>query len=424
MSSPSGNVSGGRSPNPSVKERLRSIDFKTVWRTPKGILGILGILVLLGLLTIAILFAVVRVPDPNEQAQAQTSIIYFSDGQTEMHRFSEVNRESVPLSDVPQHVQDAMLAAEDRNFYDNPGFSLSGISRAVWAAVSGGPTQGGSTITQQYVKNYFLTQDQTIGRKVRELIISIKVEQQQSKQEILQNYLNTIYFGRGASGIQAASRAYFNKTVDQLSVGEGALLASVIRAPSLYDPAEGPEAEKNARERVDYVLDGMVGQGWLTAAQRAGVTFPQVVESRTRSGASGPNGYIVQQVQNELSSKIGLSEAEIDRGGLRITTTISRDAQTDAITAVQENRPSGGRASAAAPPAPPSRSSRRRGAGSPRAGRARRRPRRRLRLRHGGPPDPRARSTRRPNRPRRSGRQRATPRPSAARVTGAPGRAR
>ena len=325
----------GRAADPrSLREKL--------W-TPKGVLAILGGLVLLGMLALVVAYLVIPVPDPNEKAQAQTSIIYYADGKTEMHRFAEVNRESIPLSQVPVHVQQAMLAAEDRSFYDNPGFSPTGIARAVWAAATGGPTQGGSTITQQYVKNYFLSQDQTMGRKVRELIISIKIEQQQSKDQILENYLNTIYYGRGASGIQAASRAYFDKTADKLTVGEGALLASVIRAPSLYDPALGAQQEKNARARVDYVLDGMVEKGWLTAAQRAQVTFPTVAEARANQAASGPNGYIVAMVKNELSTKIGLSEAEVDRGGLRITTTIARDAQTDAINAVERNRPSGGR---------------------------------------------------------------------------------
>ncbi len=327
--------------------RVQGDGQRSLWRTlrtPKGILAIFGGLMLLGVIAVLLAFALVSVPDPNAQARAQTSIIYYADGKTEMHRFAEVNRESIPLSQVPEHVQEAMLAAEDRSFYENPGFSPSGIARAVWAAATGGPTQGGSTITQQYVKNYFLSQDQTLGRKARELIISIKVEQQQSKQQILENYLNTIYYGRGASGIQAASRAYFDKTADQLTVAEGALLASVIRAPSLYDPSLGAEQEKNARSRFDYVLDGMVEKGWLTPTERTQVTFPKVVEARSNRAASGPNGYLVAMVKSELSQKIGLSEAEVDRGGLRITTTISRDAQTDAINAVERNRPSGGKA--------------------------------------------------------------------------------
>ncbi|MDO5712311.1 MAG: transglycosylase domain-containing protein, partial [Micrococcales bacterium] len=310
----------------------------------KGILGLILGLVLLGLATFAVAYLLIPVPDPNERAQAQTSIIYYADGKTEMARFAQVNRESVPLEQVPLPVQRAMLAAEDRSFYDNPGFSPTGIGRALWAAVTGGQRQGGSTITQQYVKNYFLTQDQTVGRKLRELIISVKVEQQLSKEAILQDYLNTIYFGRGADGIQAASRAYFGQDVKTLDVAQGALLASVIRAPSLYDPSLGAEQKQNAEQRFAYVLDGMVEQGWLSAAQRRTAAFPKVLDPKPRSSASGPNGYLVAMVKSELASKIGLSDAEIDRGGLRITTTVLRKNQTAAIEAVEQKRPSGGKA--------------------------------------------------------------------------------
>ena len=310
----------------------------------KGLLGLVVGLVLLGIATFGIAYLLIAVPDPNERAQAQTSIIYYADGKSEMARFAQVNRESVPLSKVPEHVQKAMLAAEDRSFYENPGFSPTGIARAVYSAVTGGQRQGGSTITQQYVKNYFLTQDQTMGRKLRELIISVKIEQQLSKDQILQDYLNTIYYGRGADGIQAASRAYFNTDVSKLDVAQGALLASVIRAPSLYDPALGASQKKNAQERVDYVLDGMVDQGWLTAAQRRAVKFPAVAKPTPRSSASGPNGYLVAMVKSELATKIGLSDADIDRGGLRITTTVQRANQTAAIEAVENKRPRGGKA--------------------------------------------------------------------------------
>ncbi|WP_226346812.1 transglycosylase domain-containing protein [Agilicoccus flavus] len=289
-------------------------------------------------------YALISVPKPNELAQSQTSIVYYADGKNEIGRFSTVNRESVTLRSIPKDAQHAMLAAEDRDFYDNPGFSPTGIARAVWSAVSGGSRQGGSTITQQYVKNYFLSQDQTLGRKARELVISIKIEQEQSKDEILENYFNTIYYGRGAYGIQAASRAYFGKEVGKLTVGEGALLASVIRAPSLYDPSLGASQKKNAQDRVDYVLDGMVSQGWLSAAERKGITFPTVVEPKQRQTASGPNGYLMAYVKSELTSRLGLSEEDLDRGGLRVTTTISRAAQQAAINAVEKERPTGGKA--------------------------------------------------------------------------------
>ena len=141
-------------------------------------------------------------------------------------------------------MQKAMLAAEDQDFYQNNGISPTGIARAVLVAIKGGQaTQGGSTITQQYVKNYFLTADRTLSRKAREILISLKIDKQQTKDQILENYLNTIYYGRGAYGIQTASKAYFNKDVSKLTPAESAFLASVIRGPSLYDPALGDKQD-------------------------------------------------------------------------------------------------------------------------------------------------------------------------------------
>jgi membrane peptidoglycan carboxypeptidase len=183
---------------------------------------------LLGAIAFFVAYATTDIPQPNDLADAQASIIYYADGKTEMDRISEVNRESVPLSKVPKAVQQAHLAAEDRNFYDNSGISPSGIARAVWVGLRGGQTQGGSTITQQYVKNYFLTQDQTLSRKAKEILISIKIAKQKSKDQILEDYLNTIYFGRGAYGIEAAAHTYFNTTAARLTAAQSAVLATAL----------------------------------------------------------------------------------------------------------------------------------------------------------------------------------------------------
>jgi membrane peptidoglycan carboxypeptidase len=321
-------------PTPEIarKRRRRFFSIKRV------LLVLLG-LFLLGVTAFGVAYAMVSVPQPNDLANAQASIVYYAGGKTEMGRISEVNRESVSLSRIPVHVQRALLAAEDRTFYQNNGVSLSGLGRAVVVALKGGPTQGGSTITQQYVKNYFLTQDQTLSRKAKELIISIKIDQQETKSTILANYLNTIYYGRGAYGIQTASKAYFGKDVSRLTVGEGALLASVIRGPSFYDPRLGATEKANAVARVDYVLDGMVAKGWLTQAARAETAFPKTIKKPKRQRA-GPGGYIINAVRNELTNKLQLSASDIDRGGLRIVTTISRKAQRSAEKAVADNMPS------------------------------------------------------------------------------------
>jgi membrane peptidoglycan carboxypeptidase len=302
------------------------------------LLVLLGLLVL-GATAFGVAYAKVSVPKPNDLANAQASIIYYADGRSEMGRIKVVNRESVPLRKIPPHVQHALLAAEDRTFYQNNGVSPTGIARAVVVALKGGATQGGSTITQQYVKNYFLTQDQTISRKAKEFIISIKIDQQESKEKILENYLNTIYYGRGANGIQTASRAYFGKDAAKLTVSEGALLASVIRGPAFYDPSLGPEQKAFAVARVKYVLDGMVTKGWLTSQERSETTFPKTIP-RSKPKTQGTAGYIIDEVKNELSRKLKLSSTDIERGGLKIVTTISKKAQTAAVKAVRENEPS------------------------------------------------------------------------------------
>ncbi len=312
-------------------------------KVTKWVLFSLLSLVALGAVAVAIAYATIQPPAPNDLANAQASIVYYDDGKTELARLSDAqgNRESVPLSKVPDHVQKAVLAAEDRDFYTNPGFSPTGIARSVWQALRGADVQGGgSTITQQYVKNYFLTSDRSLTRKFKEIIISVKIDQQQGKDQILENYLNTIYYGRGAYGIQTASKAYFNKDVSQLSVAEGATLAAIVNAPSLYDPALGDKQKANLKTRVTYVLDGMVAEGWLSQADRDKVTGPaDTVPPANNTAIAGPNGYIVDAVRKELGSTLKLSDSDIDRGGLRITTTINKGSQDAAVASVQKYLP-------------------------------------------------------------------------------------
>ena len=206
-------------------------------------------------------------------------------------------------------------------------------------AIKGGQaTQGGSTITQQYVKNYFLTADRTLSRKAREILISIKIDQQQSKDQILENYLNTIYYGRGAYGIQTASKAYFNKDVSKLTPAESAFLAAVIRGPSLYDPALGDKQEANAKERSGFILDAMVEKGWLTQEERDAATFPEFPTYKPRT-QSGPNGYLTQMIKSEVVNKYKIPQSDIDRGGLRIVSTVDKSKQADMVKAVQGRAP-------------------------------------------------------------------------------------
>ncbi|WP_374971101.1 transglycosylase domain-containing protein [Terrabacter sp. BE26] len=319
---------------------------RTGWR--KWLVGTLkwgsiaaAVLFVLGVVGVFIAYQQTSIPQPNQLANKQVSIVYYSDGKTELDRIAvqDGNRESVPLTKVPKFVQDAHIAAEDRTFYQNNGISVGGILRAVKTSVTGEAQQGGSTITQQYVKNYFLTQDRTVSRKAKEILISVKIDGQLPKSEILEKYLNTIYYGRGAYGIQSAAKAYFGKDVSKLTVGEGAVLASVINAPSMYDPANGGEAKANLTRRYAYVLDGMAQEGWLSAADRAKfATLPKIQPYKGTKVSSGPNGYITAQVKRELLTT-GLSDRDIDNGGLRIVTTIDKKAQTAAVAAMKGNLP-------------------------------------------------------------------------------------
>lgn len=272
------------------------------------------------------------VPSPKSFSTAQTTIITYRDGRTQLGRIGSTNRIDVPLTQVPLAVQHAVLAAEDRNYYSEPGVSIKGILRALWADVrGGGVTQGGSTITQQYAKNAFLTQQRTITRKIREVFIAIKLDRTQSKDQILQDYLNTIYFGRGAYGIETASEAYFGLHVSQLDAAQGAVLAGLITAPSYYDPALHPTA---SRARWQYVIAGMKKQGWLSPAQAASISYPTVIAPRILDVYGGTNGYLVEAVKSELAS-LGYSESQLAAGGYRVVTTLDPTMQRAAVAAVR-----------------------------------------------------------------------------------------
>jgi len=290
------------------------------------------------LLAFLVLYALVKVPTPNEFSTAQTTVVTYADGKTEIARVADANRTSIPLSDVPLVVQRELLAAEDRDFYEHGGFSASGIARAAWNNVIGGSTQGGSTITQQYAKNAYLTQDRTLARKAKELVLSIKLSQTRSKERILEDYLNTIYFGRGAYGIEAASQAYFTIPASKLTGSQGAVLASLIRSPAGY----APETNKDRlRGRWNYVLDGMVAKEWITEKSRARQKFPTIAKRSSGNRLAGDAGFLVDMARRELSA-LGFSEEEVARGGYRITTTFDQKAMNAARAAVEEKGPETG----------------------------------------------------------------------------------
>ena len=301
-------------------------------------LGFAGLVV--GALGFAYVYAATDIPDPNKDFQAQTSFVYYENGKKEIGKFATQNRQSVPLSEVPQHVQDAMVAAEDRSFWENRGLDPKGILRAAFSNATSESTQGASTITQQYVKVLYLSQERTMSRKVKEAFLSLKIHNQRSKEEILQGYLNTIYFGRGAYGIQAAAQAYFEKDAKDLTVREGAALAAVLNSPENYDPGDGKEAKERLFSRYKYVLGGMGDMGVLdtAAAEKAAEKLPKFPEVKVQDSLGGPKGFLLSLVKAELR-KLEFSDAEIEGGGLRVTTTFSPKMQRAAVQAVKEERP-------------------------------------------------------------------------------------
>jgi len=305
------------------------------------LLGLFGFV--LGAGTFAIAYTLIDLPSPNEAFQAETTSVYYADGKHKIGTFELQNRDSVPLSQVPQHVQDAVVAAENRDFWTDEGSDPTGIARAAYSNLQGGSTQGASTITQQYVKNLYLTQAQTYSRKFKEIILAIKVDQQMSKDEILEGYLNTIYFGRGAYGIQAAARAYFDEPAKKLTVREGAVLAAVLNSPGGLDPAIDKSNRPELLARYQYVLDGMASSGTLDAAKAAkmGRHLPKLAKPEdTGNTLGGQKGFLLDLVEDQLDEQ-GFTNDEIYGGGLKVVTTFSWQVQHAAQRAVRDVAPDG-----------------------------------------------------------------------------------
>jgi membrane peptidoglycan carboxypeptidase len=312
-----GGSGGGRGRRPSGR-RVRKVIF---W--------LVGLMIFGPVLAFAIGWFLVPVPTPDQISVSQVATVNYANGQplATVRPSGTQNREIIPLSEVPMTARYAVLSAEDRSFYSNPGFDPIGIVRAAWNQLHG-VSGGGSTITQQYIKISTSNDQHTLWRKYKEVIEAAKISKVYSKDQILENYLNTIYLGRGAYGIQAAAKAYFNKPAQELTVSEGALLAGVIQSPSRWDPAVNPA---KAADRWNYVLDGMVQHRWITPEERSAATFPKTTSVKAVTpGIPGDHlGHIYTQVKNELAD-IGISEQELNSEGLRITTTIDPNLERQA----------------------------------------------------------------------------------------------
>ena len=292
----------------------------------------------------ALAWFTVDIPDPNAYVNSQATVIQYSNG-SEIGRIGAQNRQILPLAKIPLRLRYAVMAAEDRNFYSNRAFSITGLSQAVLSNVlTLGKGRGGSTITQQYAKTAFLTPERSIQRKIKELVISLKLENAMTKDQILENYLNTIYFGRGSYGVQTAAQQYFNRNANQLSISQSAVIASILRSPGLYDPNYGDAAQKarNAKRleaRFHYVIQGMLEEKWITAADAKAAKMPVVAPRTTGGSLSGPKRYIIDAAQKELS-KLGFTSEQLMVGGYVIKTTLEQRPQQSAVDAVNKLTPS------------------------------------------------------------------------------------
>ncbi|WP_136517616.1 transglycosylase domain-containing protein [Cellulomonas telluris] len=310
------------------------------WRVVLGtVIG--GIFLVLGAGVAA--FSLVQPPDPLDEVEFETTTVYFAGANPGepgpvMGQFAKQKREIVDYETLPDHIGKAVAAGEDKTFFSNRGISITGMARAFLNNVQGKPTQGGSTLTQQYVERYYQNTTTDYLGKAKEAILAIKITQRESKEQIMGRYLNTIYFGRDSYGIQAAAQSYFGKNAADLTVSEAALLAAVIPSPNNWDPANSPE---KAEQRWGLVLDSMVDSGWLTAADRAAQVFPATVPYARGETFRGPNGHLLKMVEDELLATKLWREDELRTKGLSIVTTIDPALQQAAVASADALRSGG-----------------------------------------------------------------------------------
>ena len=268
----------------------------------------------------------------DEQLQPDAaSEFYDSKGSLIYTTLSEERRIPININYIPDHTQKAFIAIEDNRFYDHLGVDFRGTARAVVSTLSGREVQGGSTITQQLAKNAFLTQERTITRKIKEAFLARELEKRYTKDEILEMYLNHIYFGQGAYGVESAARYYFNKEAKDLNIAESATLAAIPKSPNYFNPFENPKASK---ERQELVIDQMVKYGFITEAQGEAAKKEELKLATTaKKREDNPNFYFIDMITQKVIDELG-AEA-LYKGGLKVYTTLDSDMQRAAIESLK-----------------------------------------------------------------------------------------
>ncbi|MEU0681492.1 MULTISPECIES: transglycosylase domain-containing protein [Streptomyces] len=290
-----------------------------------------------GLVAVAgIGYAMVSVPtEENAAALSENNVYYWEDGTQMVATGSGQNRQNISFDRIPEAMRWAVISAENKSFYSDSGIDPMGIARALGNMARGGDTQGGSTITQQFVKNTYLSQEQTLSRKFKEMFISIKVGTKLSKDEILQGYLNTSYYGRGAYGIQAAAQTYYGKDAVDLTPSECAFLAALLKGPTYYDPAGNESIDssasaeanrKRSEERWAWILEQMHADEHLSTAeyQEAIKRYPMPQGRKATKGMTGQISYLVDTAKRYVLKNSDITEAQFDQGGYQIYTTFEK----------------------------------------------------------------------------------------------------
>ncbi len=305
-----------------------------------------GVMVVFGAAGVGIAYSKTPVPtDPQLSAIQSASTVYFSNNKTRVGQFGTVDRQKLLYSQIPAALRNAVVAAEDKNFWHEGGISPTGILRAAYYDLtsSGGNLQGASTITQQLVRNYYanIGTAQTMSRKVKEIFVAQKLAQTTSKEQILKEYLNTVYFGHQAYGVGAAALYYFGlpaSQINRITPSQAAMIAALIQSPSYYtpDPKAGVPYQALVA-RWHYVINAMVGMGTLSQQEAAKAKFPTVVKPFNNSWG-GYRGYIMQAVLNELEQTYGYTPEQLNTKGLHIVTTFSKPLMDSLYATVKQNR--------------------------------------------------------------------------------------
>ncbi|MFI7137481.1 transglycosylase domain-containing protein [Streptomyces massasporeus] len=320
------------------------------WKLVSGLcIGFFGSLVAVA----GVGYAMVDVPSEGQAAAlSQNNVYYWADGTQMVAAGSGQNRQNVTIDRIPKAMQWAVISAENKTFYQDRGVDPMGIARALANMARGGNTQGGSTITQQFVKNTYLSQEQSLSRKFKEMFISIKVGTKVSKPVILQGYLNTSYYGRGAYGIQAAAQAYYGKEAKDLKPSECAFLAALLKGPTYYDPAGNDGIDKTAtreantkrsKARWSWILEQMHNDKRITDKQYQDAIkkYPMPQDRKASKGMTGQIGYLVDTAKKYVLNHSNISEKQFDLGGYQIKTTFKKanvEALAKAVKKVEKEK--------------------------------------------------------------------------------------